>query len=58
MKSIFFYIYQLVSIGTAIFLSFFDGYIYTWWNWIIVIPINLFLGEIWPIYWGILRWVI
>ena len=36
-------------------LTFFDGYTYTWWNWIIVVPINGFLAEIWPIYWLLLR---
>lgn len=43
--------------GTFIYLTFFDGYAYTWWNWIIVIPLNGFLSGIWPIYWGILRWL-
>ena len=48
-------IHLIASTATQIFLIFFDGYIYNWWNWIIAIPINLFLGEIWPIYWLILR---
>jgi hypothetical protein len=50
-----FIVWQFGSVATFIKLTFFDGYIYTWWNWIIVVPINLFLGEIWPIYWAILR---
>jgi hypothetical protein len=50
-----FIVWQLGSVVTFIKLTFFDDYIYTWWNWIIVVPINLFLGEIWPIYWLILR---
>ena len=48
-------VWQLGSIATFIYLTFMDGYTYTWWNWIIVVPINMFLGEIWPIYWLILR---
>lgn len=48
-------IWQLGSIATAIYLLFFDGTDYNWWNWIIIIPVNLFLAEIWPIYWLILR---
>jgi hypothetical protein len=47
--------YQIVSLGTFIFLTFFDGYSYNAWNWLIAIPVNIFLGEIWPIYWLILN---
>ncbi len=50
-------IYALGSIGTSIYLIFFDGYAYTAWNWLIAIPVSLFLGTIWPIYWGILHWI-
>lgn len=50
-----FYGYQAASIATLIYLMFFDGYVYTWWNWIIAIPVNFFISEIWPIYWIILR---
>lgn len=50
-------IYMLASLGTAIYLTFFDGYTYNAWNWLIAIPVNLFLGTIWPIYWSILHWV-
>lgn len=49
------WVHLAASTATQIFLIFFDGYVYTWWNWIIAIPISLFLGEIWPIYWLILR---
>lgn len=47
--------YQLGAIGTFIYLTFFDGYAYTWWNWLIAVPANMFLGAIWPIQWLILR---
>lgn len=40
---------------TFIYLTFFDGYQYTWWNWIFVVPINGFLSAMWPIYWAVLR---
>ena len=50
-----FYGWQSASLATFVYLTFFDGYNYNWWNWIIAIPINLFLSEIWPIYWLILR---
>jgi hypothetical protein len=42
---------------TFSYLTFFDGYEYNSWNWIIVIPLNLILSGIWPIYWGILQWI-
>ncbi|MBV2180959.1 MAG: hypothetical protein KUL86_06950 [Castellaniella sp.] len=38
-----------------IYLVFFDGYVYTWWNWLIAVPISFFLSGVWPIYWLILR---
>ena len=50
--------WQIGSVATFIKLSFFDGYVYNWWNWIIAIPVNLFLGEIWPIYWLVLKPII
>ena len=55
---ILFVVWQIGSIATFVYLTFFDGYVYTWWNWIIVLPINLFLGEIWPIYWALLKWTV
>jgi hypothetical protein len=55
LTSIGFIVWQGGSILTFAFLTFFAGYHYTWWNWVIAVPINAFLGEIWPIYWIILR---
>lgn len=54
-EAIFFWVWQLGSIPTLIYLMFFKSS-YNWWNWIILIPINLFLAEIWPIYW-FLKWI-
>lgn len=50
-------VYVLGNIGTFVYLTFFDGYIYTAWNWVIAIPVNLFVSSIWPIYWAILHWL-
>ena len=50
-----FAVWQLGSLFTFVKLTFFDDYIYTWWNWLVAIPVNALLGEIWPIYWLILR---
>lgn len=47
--------YFLGDIATFIFLVFFDGARYNWWNWLITVPIDFFLATIWPIYWLILR---
>jgi len=46
--------YWLGNVGTFVKLTFFAGYHYTWWNWVIVLPINEFLATIWPVYWAIL----
>lgn len=40
---------------TWVYLTFFDGYPYNWWNWILVLPINWCLAMIWPVYWAIIR---
>lgn len=47
--------YYLAVLATFGKLTFFDGYVYTWWNWLIAVPINIFLAHIWPIYWLILK---
>lgn len=51
------YLYLFIYATTFIYLTFFDGYIYNAWNWLIAIPVNAFLATIWPIYWGILHWL-
>ena len=47
--------YAAGFVGTVTYLTFFDGYVYNAWNWLIAIPVNLFLGAIWPFYWGALH---
>jgi len=44
-------------LSTFVYLTFFDDYIYNSWNWLIVLPLNMFMGVIWPIYWGLLHWL-
>jgi hypothetical protein len=51
-------IYTVGVFGTFVYLTFFDGYVYTAWNWIIAIPVNAFVSGIFPIYWLILHWII
>ncbi|WP_223621196.1 hypothetical protein [Lysobacter sp. ESA13C] len=43
--------YQLASIATLVYLMISDWPKINWWNWVIFFPVNLFLSEIWPIYW-------
>lgn len=50
-----FAIYEAIVIATFIKLTFFDGYVYNYWNWLIAIPANVFLSHMWPIYWLILK---
>lgn len=47
--------WQIGSLATLVYLLAFDGVRYTWWNWLVIVPINLFLAEIWPLYWLIIR---
>lgn len=55
MKMLLLTVYFVADAATFVYLTFFDGYAYNWWNWIIAIPVNAFLATVWPIYWGILR---
>lgn len=57
MERIFSFVYLLGGAGTFIFLTFFDGYPYTWWNWVIALGSNAFLSGMWPIYWSVLHWI-
>jgi hypothetical protein len=48
---------QIGFLGTFIYLTFFDDVRWTWWNWLVILPANLFLSAIWPIYWPVLHWL-
>lgn len=47
--------YEVIAWATFVFLTFYDGYIYTSWNWLIAVPVNLFVSQFWPLYWLIWR---
>lgn len=47
--------YLAGQLATFVYLTFFDGYAYTSTNWLIAVPVNFLLAQIWPIYWLILR---
>lgn len=49
--------YMLCTAATFVYLTFFDDYVYTAFNWIVAIPVNFLLASIWPIYWLIIRWI-
>lgn len=47
--------YGLAAIATFGKLTFFNCYVYTWWNWVFVLPLNAFISGAWPGYWLIVR---
>lgn len=47
--------YYIGGFATFGKLTFFDCFAYTWWNWVIVLPLNSFLAAVWPGYWLIIR---
>lgn len=47
--------YLLGDLATFVFLASFDGYRYTSSNWLIAIPVDIFLAQIWPLYWLAIR---
>jgi|TARA_B110000503_G_scaffold91149_1_gene137673 hypothetical protein len=50
-------LFVFADIATFIYLMVVDWPDVNAWNWIIIIPVNVFLATIWPIYWGILHWI-
>lgn len=57
MKNVATIVYWIGNVATFVKLTFFDGYIYNGWNWIVALPVNELLSAIWPIYWAVLRWL-
>lgn len=57
MKTAALWIYVAGNTATFVFLTFFDGIKYTWWSWLIILPLNEVLAAMWPIYWSLLRWL-
>lgn len=51
-------IYVIGNVATFVFLISQDLPGFNAWNWLVLIPIDLFLAQIWPIYWGILYWIV
>jgi len=39
------------GLATLVYQLFFAGFVYTAWNWVLAIPLDVFLSAIWPIYW-------
>ncbi len=48
--------YVIIDTITFIYLMYADWSDINWWNWIIIIPVNAFLAQIWPIYWAFIHW--
>ena len=51
------WLFVLTDTFTFIILMVWDRPFLNAWNWLIIIPVNLFLAQIWPIYWAILHWI-
>ncbi len=51
------FFYFICDIATFIYLIKNDMHDFNFWNWIVIIPIDIFLSQIWPLYWGILHWI-
>lgn len=50
--------YSAGWVCTFVYLTLLDESVrWTWWNWIVLLPMHAFLSAIWPIYWALLRWL-
>ncbi len=47
--------YELAVLATLVWLTADSWPRLNWWNWLIVLPINVLLAQIWPLYWGIIK---
>ena len=47
--------YLIGDAATFIKLAFFDCFVYTWWNWILAIPLTFIQAQLWPAYWVVIR---
>jgi len=45
--------YELGSVATLGYLLFFDGTVYTWWNWLPILGLDVLLSQLWLFYWPI-----
>jgi hypothetical protein len=43
--------YPLGGLATFVKLTFFDCFAYTWWNWLLAVPLNVLISSGWPVYW-------
>lgn len=52
-----FWLYQLAGLATFAYLTAQDAAYFNAWNWLVIVPVNMFLGTIWPAYWAVLHWI-
>ena len=50
-QNLFAIVYEVGGIGTFIYLSFFDGLVFNWWNWTLIFGTSFAMGAMWPFYW-------
>lgn len=55
LKTVGIWVWVIVDLLTFGFLMYEKWPDLNWWNWLVVVPVNIFLSTIWPIYWVILR---
>lgn len=55
MKQLAWAVFWIGDLATFVYLTFFSGTDYNWWNWLLIVPLNFFLATIWPLYWLVLR---
>ncbi|WP_168161420.1 hypothetical protein [Oceanicola sp. S124] len=50
-------IYLIGDAATFIYLIYKDFPDFNGWNWIFIIPLDMIVAQVWPVYWAILHWV-
>jgi hypothetical protein len=50
-------LYWTGALVTLAWLLAFDGFVYSHGNWATQVPASLLASALWPLYWGVVRWV-
>lgn len=57
MAKVFWAIFIAGDVLTSLYLLVRDWPYFGAVNWLLIVPIDFFLGSIWPIYWAVLHWI-
>ncbi len=58
MRKAAFWAYFSVDYATFIYLAFFSGWSTEWWHHFAWLLPQIFLAQLWPLYWSVIHWLV